>query len=201
MSEFHFLRPLWLLALPAVAALVIGVLRAKHSSRNWAAVCDAQLLPFMLVDARGLQRRTLAPWLVGITGSLLVWALAGPTWERLPHCGSRVDVVEQGDDGFFVGYGDVGAAKAESGQPTHGRRQLIWLNGQRQVDQIEPQMGGRRIVHGRAEAVSYGPADDTDQPGLAANFKCHFSSLEWDADLQGYKDRRLHENSIWFGSL
>jgi Ca-activated chloride channel family protein len=85
MSEFHFLRPLWLLALPAVAALVIGVLRAKHSSRNWAAVCDAQLLPFMLVDARGLQRRTLAPWLVGITGSLLVLALAGPTWERLPQ--------------------------------------------------------------------------------------------------------------------
>ena len=85
MSEFHFLRPLWLLALPAVAALIIGLLRAKHSSRSWAAVCDAQLLPFMLVGQRGPQRRSLAPWLVGMTGSLLVIALAGPTWERLPQ--------------------------------------------------------------------------------------------------------------------
>jgi len=85
MSEFHFLRPLWLLALPAVAALIIGLLRAKHSSRSWAAVCDAQLLPFMLVGQRGPQRRSSAPWLVGITGSLLVIALAGPTWERLPQ--------------------------------------------------------------------------------------------------------------------
>jgi Ca-activated chloride channel family protein len=85
MSEFHFLRPLWLLALPAVAALIIGLLRAKHSSRSWAAVCDAQLLPFMLVGQRGPQRRSSAPWLVGLAGSLLVIALAGPTWERLPQ--------------------------------------------------------------------------------------------------------------------
>ncbi len=85
MSEFHFLRPLWLLALPAVVALIIGLLRAKHSSRSWAAVCDAQLLPFMLVGQRGPQRRSSAPWLVGMTGSLLVIALAGPTWERLPQ--------------------------------------------------------------------------------------------------------------------
>ena len=85
MSEFHFLRPLWLLALPAVAALIIGLLRAKHSSRSWAAVCDAQLLPFMLVGQRGAKRRSLAPWLVGVSGGLLVIALAGPTWERLPQ--------------------------------------------------------------------------------------------------------------------
>ena len=85
MSEFHFLRPLWLLALPAVAGLVIALLRARHSSRSWAAVCDAQLLPFLLVGQRGPQRRSLAPWLVGIAGSLLIVALAGPTWERLPQ--------------------------------------------------------------------------------------------------------------------
>ena len=85
MSEFHFLRPLWLLALPAVAALIIGLLRARHSSRGWKAVCDAQLLPFVLAAQRETQRRSLAPWLVGMTGSLLIIALAGPTWERLPQ--------------------------------------------------------------------------------------------------------------------
>jgi len=85
MSEFHFLRPLWLLALPAVAALIIGLLRAKRSSRGWTAVCDAQLLPFVLAGQREAQRRSSAPWLVGMTGSLLVIALAGPSWERLPQ--------------------------------------------------------------------------------------------------------------------
>jgi len=85
MSEFHFLRPLWLLALPAVAALITGLLRAKQSRRGWAAVCDAQLLPFVLAGQRRAQRRSSAPWLVGLTGSLLVIALAGPTWERLPQ--------------------------------------------------------------------------------------------------------------------
>jgi Ca-activated chloride channel family protein len=86
MSEFHFLRPLWLLALPAVAVLVIGLLRAKYSSRGWQAVCDAQLLPFVLASGqRGSQRRSSAPWLLGLTGSMLVIALAGPTWERLPQ--------------------------------------------------------------------------------------------------------------------
>ena len=86
MSEFHFLRPLWLLALPAVALLIIGLLRAKYSSRGWKAVCDAQLLPFVLVSRqRRAQRRSSAPWLLGLTGSMLVIALAGPTWERLPQ--------------------------------------------------------------------------------------------------------------------
>ena len=85
MTEFHFLRPLWLLALPAVALLVIGLLHAKRSSRSWAAVCDAPLLPFVLAGQREAPRRSLAPWLVGIAGSLLVIALAGPTWERLPQ--------------------------------------------------------------------------------------------------------------------
>jgi len=87
MSEFHFLRPLWLLALPAVALLVVGLLHAKRSSRNWAAVCDAQLLPFVLAGQQEAPRRALAPWLVGIAGSLLVIALAGPTWERFTAVG------------------------------------------------------------------------------------------------------------------
>ena len=85
MSEFHFLRPLWLLALPAVAVLAIALRRAPRSSRNWAAVCDAQLLAVLLVGRTGSQRRSLAPWLSGITGSALVLALAGPAWERLPQ--------------------------------------------------------------------------------------------------------------------
>ncbi len=85
MSEFHFLRPLWLLVLPVVAVLVIGLLRARRNSRGWSAVCDPHLLPFLLAEKGAVQRRVLAPWLVGIAATLLIIALAGPTWQRLPQ--------------------------------------------------------------------------------------------------------------------
>jgi Ca-activated chloride channel family protein len=85
MSDFHFLRPLWLLALPAVAFLVVSMLRARRSSRSWATVCDPQLLPYMLDAERAGKRCSSAPWLVGLATSLLIIALAGPTWERIPQ--------------------------------------------------------------------------------------------------------------------
>lgn len=85
LSDLHFLRPLFLWALPLVAFIIVWLQRSRHSSRSWANVCDRQLLPFLLADAPGRHRTPWAPWLVGITTSLLILALAGPTWERLPQ--------------------------------------------------------------------------------------------------------------------
>lgn len=85
MTEFHFLRPLWLWAFIALAAIVIGLWRSKLGSRHWANVCDPQLLPHLLVGSNTPARPRWAPWLVGLVGSLLILALAGPTWERLPQ--------------------------------------------------------------------------------------------------------------------
>ncbi len=85
MSEFHFLRPLWLLALLPLAALAIALLRNRARSRSWAAVCDPQLLPWLLAGSAGIQRRPWAPWLIALTGTLLIAALAGPVWEQLPQ--------------------------------------------------------------------------------------------------------------------
>ncbi|MDT8387103.1 MAG: VWA domain-containing protein [Thiogranum sp.] len=85
MSEFHFLRPQWLLALLPLAALVTALLRNPARSRSWAPVCDPQLLPWLLAGSAGVQRRPRAPWLIALTGTLLIAALAGPVWERLPQ--------------------------------------------------------------------------------------------------------------------
>ena len=85
MSEFHFLRPLWFLALLPLAAVVIALLRNKTRSRSWAAVCDPRLLPWLLAGDAGAQHRTWAPWLSALIGTLLIVALAGPVWERLPQ--------------------------------------------------------------------------------------------------------------------
>ncbi|MEC4747601.1 VWA domain-containing protein [Methylomicrobium sp. Wu6] len=83
LSEFHFIRPYWLLALIPAIAMMIMLLRNKLSRGNWASVCDAALLPYLLQEkAVKASRKSL---LLGSTMALLaIMALAGPTIQRLP---------------------------------------------------------------------------------------------------------------------
>ena len=87
MSElqyFHFLRPYWLLAIIPLAMVVVLLLKRKLTSRSWQSVCDARLLPYLLV---GQEHRT-AKWpvyVLAFAGVLLITALAGPVWEKLPQ--------------------------------------------------------------------------------------------------------------------
>ena len=55
----------------------------KASSGLWQSVCDAELLPHVLID-RPLQHQRWPLLLYGLSGLLVIVALAGPTWERLP---------------------------------------------------------------------------------------------------------------------
>ncbi|MEI6706316.1 MAG: VWA domain-containing protein [Methylococcales bacterium] len=90
LADFHFIRPYWLLAiLPAVVISVL-MLRNKLSRGNWTACCDAELLPFLLQDKTVNQSRL---WLtLGVISTLLmIIALAGPTWQRLPSPAFRND--------------------------------------------------------------------------------------------------------------
>ncbi len=51
---------------------------------SWRAVCDAQLLPHILIGRDGKRRR----WpliAVALAGAFTILALAGPAWERLPQ--------------------------------------------------------------------------------------------------------------------
>ena len=82
--EFHFLRPLWLLMLAPLALLLWRQWRSGVDGDAWRAVVDAHLLPRLLVDGSGRVRH-LPSLLLGLGWLLLVMALAGPTWERLPE--------------------------------------------------------------------------------------------------------------------
>lgn len=83
LAEFHFIRPYWLLALIPALAMTIFLLKNKLNQGNWSNVCDADLLPFILQEKSVPHSRwTLS---AGAIASLLVIiAIAGPTWERLP---------------------------------------------------------------------------------------------------------------------
>ena len=82
-AEFHFIRPYWLLAMLPTLVIVGLMLRNKLSHGNWSAVCDAQLLPYLLQEKAVNQSRW--PLTVGAIAALLaIIALAGPTWQRVP---------------------------------------------------------------------------------------------------------------------
>lgn len=83
-TAFHFIRPLWLLALLPLAWILWRYWRQRQQNSNWQSVCDPHLLPHLLIDGQGQASR--APfWLLACAGVLSILALAGPTWSKLPQ--------------------------------------------------------------------------------------------------------------------
>ncbi len=83
-SDFHFLRPLWLLCL--IPALLLGfyLWRIHETSTAWDKAIDKSLLPYLLDKRKNVSQRTplvllMLVWLASIV------ALAGPVWDRIPQ--------------------------------------------------------------------------------------------------------------------
>ncbi len=88
LRELHFLRPLWLCALPPLLLGLVWLRWRQRRSGAWTAVLDAELLQALRLPGGAAGS---APWLlIGLAWSLCVVALAGPAWERLPGTGFRV---------------------------------------------------------------------------------------------------------------
>ena len=83
MAEFHFLRPLWLLALIPLWLVVFRNLQTRYPRGAWSRVCDAALLPFVL-SPQSVRENRLTTIVAMLAGTLAIVALAGPVWERLP---------------------------------------------------------------------------------------------------------------------
>lgn len=84
MMDWQFLRPAWFLALLPLAALLWLWLRTARRAGSWQQVVDPQLLPYLLIDGHGGERRWPV-WLGGLLGLLTIMALAGPVFEKLPQ--------------------------------------------------------------------------------------------------------------------
>lgn len=81
LADFHFIRPLWLMALMPLALLLWRLSRTEGAAGAWRRVCDLHLLRALLVHPGTRDRRSWL-WLLGLGWLLAVLALAGPTWER-----------------------------------------------------------------------------------------------------------------------
>ncbi|MCZ6526927.1 MAG: VWA domain-containing protein [Gammaproteobacteria bacterium] len=84
LEQFHFLRPLWLIALLPLVILIWMMIKRKIGSRSWESFCDVALLPYVLIN-KGTKSRRTPIILTSLIGLLAVFALAGPVWEKLPQ--------------------------------------------------------------------------------------------------------------------
>lgn len=84
LEEFHFLRPLWLLAIIPSVVFFVAMWRVNSVITAWDKAIDKSLLPYLLDRSKsGAQRTPLL--LLFIAWTLSVIALAGPVWEKLPQ--------------------------------------------------------------------------------------------------------------------
>ncbi len=84
MSEFHLLRPLWLLALIPAVWLLIKLWRKQSTGTAWHNVFDNQLLAPLWLESPGKSSR-LPLSILAIGWLLAIIVLAGPVWERQPE--------------------------------------------------------------------------------------------------------------------
>lgn len=83
LSQFHLLRPWWLLALIPAGLLAWMLGRYQHHGGRWQTLIASELLPYLMDDEATPKRRR------GIILVLLFWticiiAIAGPTWGKIP---------------------------------------------------------------------------------------------------------------------
>ena len=83
-DQLHFIRPLWLLALPLAVLLPWAFAHVRRPSGDWERVCDPHLLRWLSVRQGGTGSRSGA-WLAGAGLAIAVLALSGPSWQKLPE--------------------------------------------------------------------------------------------------------------------
>lgn len=83
LSQFHFMRPWWLIALAPVIVVALLLWYQKHNARSWQQMVAPELLQYLLDG----QTTRIKPW--QLIALLFAWiisciALAGPSWEKRP---------------------------------------------------------------------------------------------------------------------
>ncbi|NDV91118.1 VWA domain-containing protein [Alteromonas sp. 345S023] len=83
-QDFHFIRPEWLWAIVPALGLLIWLKMAHKKQSGWQSVIPPHLYKHMLIGQVQKGKRPPYSWLFFIW-LLSIFAMAGPTWERLPQ--------------------------------------------------------------------------------------------------------------------
>lgn len=94
-SDFHFLRPLWLLALLPAVFFFRRLWQLDAQGSAWHKVIDQSLLPYLLSAGKNTSQR-LPLYLLMAVWTITVLALAGPTWSK------QTQPVQQRQDALVI---------------------------------------------------------------------------------------------------
>lgn len=83
MSDFHFIRPLWLIAIPVVFLIVYLLKKQQFSESGWQQFIPEHLSK-VLIDGESTKKANTHISLLFV-GIVAITALAGPTWQKLPQ--------------------------------------------------------------------------------------------------------------------
>lgn len=83
MADFHFIRPLWLLALIALVLTLYLLKKYRISQSGWQQLLPSHLAK-VLIDGKANQQplSLTMPFLIGLFSII---AMAGPSWQKLPQ--------------------------------------------------------------------------------------------------------------------
>ncbi|WP_062270000.1 vWA domain-containing protein [Endozoicomonas arenosclerae] len=82
-SQFHFLRPLWLLAIIPCLILLAILWRQQQQTGDWKRVIAPELLQHLL-QGRSEKQSKWPLYLLMVGWILAVLAMAGPAWQKVP---------------------------------------------------------------------------------------------------------------------
>ena len=87
LSQFHFLRPMWLIGLIPVLILWVYYQWKQYSLENWNKLINPELINYLTEDNDPTPRRyeSLKTVFWSLAWLLACVALAGPTWEQMPQ--------------------------------------------------------------------------------------------------------------------
>ena len=84
LSQFHLIRPTWLLALIPAILLFVFLLKRQLASARWNGIIDKALMPHVL-DQMPSEQSRWPLWFILLAWIVASIALAGPTWQQLPQ--------------------------------------------------------------------------------------------------------------------
>ena len=83
MADFHFIRPLWLLAIIILILMLYMLKKLRIKQSGWQQLLPAHLAKVLVQGNAKAQSSSLAlPFFIGL---LTIVAMAGPSWQKLPQ--------------------------------------------------------------------------------------------------------------------
>jgi Ca-activated chloride channel family protein len=83
MADFHFIRPLWLLAIIGLFLMLLMLKKLRVKQSGWQQLLPAHLTKVLVQgNAKAKSNSLLLPFLIGL---LSILAMAGPSWQKLPQ--------------------------------------------------------------------------------------------------------------------